>query len=67
MKRELGKLKVSHRARRCERRGEAEEDKVHMSAGGVAGNGGSLVGRINAALEKAPHFREAEINSSSGY
>ena len=23
--------------------------------------------RINAALEKAPHFREAEINSSRGY
>ena len=36
------------------------EDKVHMSAGGVAGNGGSPAGRINAALEKAPHFREAD-------
>ena len=23
--------------------------------------------RINSALEKAPHFREAEINSSRGY
>ena len=38
-----------------------------MSAGGVAGNGGSPAGRINAALEKAPHLREAEINSSRGY
>ena len=27
------------------------EDQVHMSAGGVAENGGSPVGRINAALE----------------
>ena len=49
------------------------EDKFHMSAGGVAGNGGSPAGRINAAprinaaLEKAPHFRKAEINSSRGY
>ena len=38
-----------------------------MSAGGVTGNGGFPAGRINAALEKAPHFREAEINSRRGY
>ena len=52
------------RARKCECEA---EDKVHMSAGGVAGNGGSPAGRINAALEKMPHFREAEINSNRGY
>ena len=67
MKRRIGKLelKVSHRA--CRLRAREAKDEVHMSAGGMRGNGGSPAGRINAALEKAPHFREAEINSSRGY
>ena len=67
MKRRTGQARAQGQPSRSQVRAQEAEDNVHMSAGGVAGNGGSLAGRINAALEKAPHFREAEINSSRGY
>ena len=51
MKRRTGQARAQGQPSRAQVRAREAENKVHLSAGGVAGNGGSPAGRINAALE----------------
>ena len=51
MKRRTRQARAQGQPSRVQVRAREGEDKVHMSAGGVAGNGGSPAGRINAARE----------------
>ena len=51
MKRRTGQARAQRQPSCAKVRAREGEDKVHISAGGVAGNGGSPAGRINAALE----------------
>ena len=51
MKRRTGQARAQDQPLRAQVRAREAEDKVLMSTGGVAGNGGSPAGRINAALE----------------
>ena len=52
MKRRTGQARALGQPSCAQVRAREAEDKVHMSAGVVVGNGGSPAGRINAALEK---------------
>ena len=49
--RRTGQARAQGQPSRAQVRAREAEDKVHMSARGVKGNGGSPAGRINAALE----------------